>query len=149
MHDEVSATRLADEAAIRSLIDSFVAAIRTKDVAGVMSVFAPDVVSFDLGPPLRHGGGEAFVHRWQELFHAYRTIDYEVRELAIVASGKVAFSQSLNKISGTTAAGKFSQRWLRWTACFSKDSGHWRIVHEHVSVPADLHSGRAILDLTP
>jgi ketosteroid isomerase-like protein len=49
-------SRTKDEAAIRELIDGFVKAIRAKDIYGVMSVFAPEVVSFDLGPPLQHGG---------------------------------------------------------------------------------------------
>jgi hypothetical protein len=48
--------RTKDEAAIRELIDGFLKAIRAKDIHGVMSVFAPEVVSFDLGPPLQHGG---------------------------------------------------------------------------------------------
>jgi uncharacterized protein (TIGR02246 family) len=41
-----------NEAAIRELINGFVTAIRVKDNNGVMSVFDPEVVSFDLGPPL-------------------------------------------------------------------------------------------------
>jgi hypothetical protein len=47
--------RTKDEAAIRELIDGFVKAIRAKDINGVMSVFTPEVISFDLGPPLQHG----------------------------------------------------------------------------------------------
>lgn len=49
--------RMGAETAIRALIDGFTKAIREKDIDGVMSVFAADVVSFDLGPPLQHGGG--------------------------------------------------------------------------------------------
>ena len=59
-----------NDAAIRELIDGFVKAIRAKDINGVMSVFAPEVVSFDLGPPLQHGGGETFMKRWLELFES-------------------------------------------------------------------------------
>src|SRR2546421_3720365 len=74
------------ETAIRELIDGFTKAIRAKDINGVMSVFAPDIVSFDLGPPLQHGGGETFIKRWRELFESYQSpIDYEVRNLNITA----------------------------------------------------------------
>ena len=31
--------------------------------------------------------------------------------------------------------------WLRWTACFRRIDGVWLIVHDHVSVPADLEHG--------
>src|SRR5689334_8846932 len=111
--------RANGEAAIRELIDGFVKAIRARDIDRVMSVFAPEVISFDLGPPLQHGGGEAFKRRWQELFESFRgPIDYEVRDLAITAGNDVAFSHSLNRISGTMKNGRKTDRWLRWTACY-------------------------------
>ena len=139
-----------NETAIRELINGFVSAIRAKDINGVMSVFAPEVVSFDLGPPLQHGGGGAFVKRWQELFESYQSpIDYEVRDLSITAGEEVAFSHSLNKIGGTLKNSQKSDRWLRWTACYRKTNGKWLIVHEHVSVPFDLRSGKAVLDPKP
>jgi uncharacterized protein (TIGR02246 family) len=139
-----------NEAAIRELIDGFVKAIRAKDINGVMSVFPPEVVSFDLGPPLQHGGGEIFVKRWQELFESYQSpIDYEVHDLSITVGDDVAFSYSLNRIGGTMKNGQKTDRWLRWTACYRETNGKWLIVHEHVSVPADLRNGKAILDLKP
>lgn len=133
-----------DRVAIEGLIQALVAGIRAKDIDAVMSVFAADVVSFDLGPPLQHGGGEAFRKRWQALFDAYPgSIDYELRDLEVILGGDVAFSHSLNKI------GEPAGRWLRWTACYRRIAGRWLIVHEHVSVPADLRSGQAVLDLEP
>src|SRR3954463_14134707 len=116
------------------MVDGFVKAIRAKNIKGVMSVFAPGVVSFDLGPPLQHGGGDAFVKRWQELFESYQDpIDYEVRDLEIGVGNDVAFSHSLNRIGGTMKNGQRSDRWLRWTACYRKTNGRWLIVHEQVS----------------
>jgi ketosteroid isomerase-like protein len=47
----IEENRTRNEAAVRELIDGFVKAIRAKDINGVMSVFATEVVSFDLGPP--------------------------------------------------------------------------------------------------
>jgi len=136
--------------AIRALIDGFVGAIRARDLDGVMAVFAPDVVSFDLGPPLRHGGGPEFRRRWQALFDAHDgPIEYEVRDLRITAGGDVAFSRSLNRFGGTLKGGRHVDRWLRWTACFRQLDGAWRIVHEHVSVPVDATNGSAVLDAKP
>jgi uncharacterized protein (TIGR02246 family) len=142
--------RAAEQAAIRKLVDAFVASIREKDVAGVMAAFAPDVVSFDVGPPLQHGGGQTFAERWRELFDAYDgALGYEVRDLGITASDDVAFSHSLNYVSGTLKNGQQSAHWLRWTAGYRKLDGKWLIVHEQVSVPVDARSGTALLDLTP
>jgi ketosteroid isomerase-like protein len=144
------ASENVDRVAIRDLINSFVRAIRAKDIDGVMAVFAPEVVSFDLGPTLGHGGGEAFVRRWQELFASYASsVGYEILSLLITACDGVAFSHSLNRVSGTLHDGRTSSRWLRWTACYRKTNDEWRIVHEHVSVPVDVKNGTAMLDLTP
>jgi ketosteroid isomerase-like protein len=52
-------------------------------------------------------------------------------------------------MSGTTTSGQTVSMWVRWTACFRKLDGRWRITHEQVSVPIDMDSGRALLDLEP
>ena len=35
-----------------------VEALRAMDLEGVMSLYAPDIVSFDIVPPLRHAGAK-------------------------------------------------------------------------------------------
>ena len=140
----------ADLAAIHQLIDRFAKAIRAKDTAEVMTVFARQVISYDLGPPLQHGGGEVFVEHWRALFDAYTgPIDYEIRDLHVEVSKDLAFSHSLNRTAGVLGSGQRSERWLRWTACYRKHDRKWLIVHEHVSVPVDVKNGKAILDLQP
>jgi ketosteroid isomerase-like protein len=139
-----------DEASIRARIEALAHAIRAKDVDGVMATFAADVVSFDLGPPLAHGGGDVFRSHWRALFDAWRDgIEFEVHDLAVALSGEVAFSHGLNRMAGSTADGRRLERWLRWTACWRRREGRWLVVHEHVSVPVDLREGRALLDLRP
>jgi hypothetical protein len=41
----------SEETAVRQLIDDFQQAIRAKDLSRVLSVYAPDIVSFNLVPP--------------------------------------------------------------------------------------------------
>jgi ketosteroid isomerase-like protein len=139
-----------DRAAINAVIERLAGAIRSKDVDAAMSVFALDVVSFDLGPPLQHGSGDVFRRHWQALFDVYQgPIDYELRDVELAVSGDVAFSHSLNRIGGVNLAGARVDLWLRWTACYRRINETWLIVHEHVSVPADLRTGKAVLDLKP
>jgi ketosteroid isomerase-like protein len=66
----IKENRAKSDAAIRELVDGLVRTIRAKDTNAVMSVFAREVVSFDLGSPLQHGGGETFMKRWQVLFES-------------------------------------------------------------------------------
>ena len=55
----VATQRATDEADIRQRIYKLAEAIRAMDLEGVMSIYAPDIVSFDIVPPLLHVGAEA------------------------------------------------------------------------------------------
>jgi ketosteroid isomerase-like protein len=137
------------EAEIQQRVADYVSAIGAKDIARVASFFAPSLVSFDLEPPLRYTGAENKRQRWAEGFAAFDSITYEVRELHVATQGDLAFVHGLNHFNGTQANGHVTNTWVRWTACFRRIAGVWLIVHDHVSVPADLPHGRAILDLIP
>jgi uncharacterized protein (TIGR02246 family) len=146
----IDENRTDNEAAIRELIDRFAKAIRAKDVNGVMSAFAQNIVSFDIVPPLQAVGAEVFVKHWQELFELYpNQIHVEFPDVSVTAGDDVAFSYCLHRVSGTLKNGQHTDRWLRWTACYRKINGKWLIVHEQVSVPVDLASGKAMMDLKP
>jgi ketosteroid isomerase-like protein len=113
-------------------------------------VYAPDIVSYDLVPPMQHVGIAAYRRPWEATFASFEgPIGYEVSDLHITAADEVAFSHSLNRMSGTTKNGQTISMWVRWTACFRKLDGSWLITHEQVSVPIDMDSGRALLDLEP
>jgi len=139
-----------DEAAIQRLLDDGIRSVRSKNIDGVMSIYAPEVVSFDIVPPLRYVGADAFRKVWEEVFFVYQgPIDYEIHDLSITVGDDVAFTHSLNRISGTMNNGQKTDLWLRWTACFRKINGKWLIVHHQNSVPVDLEHGKAVLDLKP
>ena len=140
----------ADEADIRQRIDQLVQAIRVMDLEGVKPIYAPDIVSFDIVPPLQHMGAEAKWKNWVDVFTAYqRPLGYEIRDLTLTVGQDVAFGHSLNRISGTLKNGTRTGYWVRWTGCFQKIDGTWLIVHDQVSVPVDAASGRALLNLEP
>jgi len=45
--------------------------------------------------------------------------------------------------------GQPSDMWLRATSGLRKMNGKWLIVHDHVSVPIDFETGKAVLELKP
>ena len=146
-HDKEEAVA---EAVIRQRIEDCAKAIRARDIDGVMSLYARDIVSFDVDPPLRYAGGDNKRRAWEALFAAYAgPVAYDVRELQITTDGELAFVHSLNHVKGTLASGHVADLWVRWTACLRRIDGVWLVVHDHVSVPADLKHGRAVLNLTP
>lgn len=135
---------------IRQRVEDWAKAIRAKDIDHVLSLYAPNIVSFDLDPPLRYAGAAKKRRAWQEFFAVHTGhIAYEVRDLDVTTHGELAFVHSLNHVSGTLASGQASDLWVRWTACFRRIDGVWLVVHDHVSVPADLEHGQAVLNLTP
>ena len=139
-----------DEAEIKRVIEGGVEAVRARDIDGVMSIYAQEVVSFDIVPPLRYIGADAFRKVWEEVFSSFQgSIDYEIHDLDITVGDDVAFGHSLNRIRGTLNTGQQTDLWLRVTACFRKINGKWLIVHHQNSVPVDLKTGRAVLDLKP
>jgi len=98
-----------------------VEALRAMDLEGVMSLYAPDIVSFDIVPPLRHVGATAKEKNWAHLFVMYqRPLGYEIRDLTLTLGDDLAFGRSLNRVSGTLKNGNRTNFWLRWTACFRK-----------------------------
>ena len=146
----VEQNRKNDEAEIQRLLDNGIRSLRDRNIEGVMSSYAPEVVTFDIVPPLQYIGADALRKLWEDVFSVYQgPVDYEIHELSITVGDDVAFSHSLNRISGTMPNGQKTAVWLRWTACLRKINGKWLIVHHQNSVPADLQTGRAVLDLKP
>jgi len=142
--------RATDEANIRQRINRWVEALRAMYREGVMSLYAPDIVSFDVVPPLRHVGVKAKEKNWAHLFVMYQhPLGYEIRDLTLTLGDDVTFGHSLNRVSRTLKNGNRTNFWLRWTACFRKIDGNWLIAHDQVSVPVDPESGRALLNLEP
>ena len=139
-----------DEAALKRVLEGGVEAIRDKNIEGVMSIYAQEVVSFDIVPPLRYVGADAFRKAWEAVFSSFQgPIGYELHDPTITVGDDVAFTFSLNRISGTMNNGQRTDLWLRWTACWRKINGKWLIVHHQNSVPVDVETGRAMLDGKP
>jgi ketosteroid isomerase-like protein len=138
------------EADIRARIDLLASAIRDHDLETAMSVYAPEVVSFDFEPPLQHVGTDPKRRNWVEVFASYeRPLGYEVHDLTIAVAGDVAFAHSLNRISGTMTNGSATGMWVRATTGFRRINDTWLIAHDQVSVPIDFATGTALRDLTP
>jgi len=90
------------EALIRQRVEDLVKAIRAKDIDRITSLYAPELVSFDLTPPLRYVGADGKRRAWQEAFAALSgPIAYELRDLSVTTNGELAFVHSLNHINVT------------------------------------------------
>jgi ketosteroid isomerase-like protein len=72
-------------AEVGALYDSQLDAIRAKDLDRLMAAYSPDIVYFDVVPPLRYAGSAALRGRFSEWFDGYQGpigIDYARTHLA-------------------------------------------------------------------
>jgi ketosteroid isomerase-like protein len=137
-------------AEIGAMIDDRAAAIRRKDVDGVMAAIAPDALSFDVIMPLANRGADAVRGRVTRWFDSYAgPIGCEVRDLVVKVDGDVGFTHALMRYGGTLKSGGKVDMWVRSTIGWERRDGRWLIVHEHASDPMDTVTGQTRIDLTP
>jgi uncharacterized protein (TIGR02246 family) len=139
-----------DEAAIRALEAKFAAAVSAKSVDAIMKVYAPDVFVFDVTPPRQYVGAKAYRQDWTGFMAGFKgPVKFDVSDLSVGVAGTMAWSHSIQHVSGTDPNGKPSDVTVRVTDVYRKIGGRWLIVHEHVSVPVDLATGKADLTSKP
>lgn len=142
--------REMDEATIRQQIDRIVEAIHARDLDGLRRLYATDVVSFDVEPPLQHVGIDAKLKNWSNVFTFFEDVRYEVRDLTLAVGDDVAFGHAFGRLSGTLTNGTATNgMWVRATFCFQKTDGDWLIAHDQASVPFDIRTGKGVTDLEP
>jgi uncharacterized protein (TIGR02246 family) len=138
------------EAEVKALLDSWSGAIRVKDIDRLMSLYSPDIVYFDVVPPLQFIGHAEIRRNFLRWFDSWKTaIGVEVRDVNIRVSGDVASAFMLHRTSGTLQDGREVDYWVRATVGCSRSDCGWLIAHEHISWPVDLKTGLAVRDLVP
>jgi uncharacterized protein (TIGR02246 family) len=138
------------ESEIHALMDNLANAIRAKDLDALMMHYAPDVLTFDLLPPLQYQGADAVRKRVSQWFSSFQgPIGLEILNLIITAGDDVAFCSSLNGSTGTNKDNAKVEMWWRATNGFCKVDGKWLVTHGHSSEPFDTASGKALVDLKP
>jgi ketosteroid isomerase-like protein len=142
----------SDEASIRALETRFVAAVNAKDVSATMKVYVPDesLFVFDVVPPRQYVGAKAYAKDWTDLFGMFNgPLKFEISDLSVAASGTMGFGHSIQHVTGTDTKGQPIDLTVRVTDVYRKIKGNWLIVHEHVSVPVDLNTGKPDLSSKP
>lgn len=142
-----TATPEKDEAQIRERLEQWIRALHAKDLSGMMALYAPETIAFDLMPPSQVDAGHYRTNfeRWFGMMSS--PIEYEVHDLHIAASGDVAFSHNLGHVKATRTNGEKADYWVRATVGFRKRNGQWLVVHDHVSMPLDMETGKAVREL--
>lgn len=137
---------------IQQLLDRWRTAFEARDLNGVMSVYSPGaaLVAYDVVPPLEFKGTDAYRKDYSELFAEFDgPIHVDFPAVQVEAGPDTAFAYGLEHLTGKLKDGTPVDVWLRYTGGLKHLNGQWRIVHEHVSVPVDMSTGKARMDLKP
>ena len=126
-----------NEAAVRGVIESWTAAVRRRDIAGILENHSPDIVMFDVPPPFQSRGIDAYRQTWDTFFSwSSDPVSFDVTEMSITAGSDVAFVVATMRCAGPGEGGKSEALDFRLTVGLRKIEGRWTIMHEHHSVPA-------------
>lgn len=141
-------TTASDE--IRGLLESWLQAVKAKQVERIMSHYARDVVAFDAIMKLQFKGAEEYGAHWKMCMEMCPgEMTFEMHELDVEAGSDVAFCHYICHCGGTNDKGEEQSGWMRVTVCLRKTAGRWLIAHEHFSAPFDCESGKALTELKP
>jgi len=129
--------KTTDETAIRDLVENWARAVRSRNISAILANHSPDVLMFDVPPPLQSKGLEAYKKTWDLFFSWSRDpVAFDFTEMNITAGTDVAFVTALMRCAGTEPNGEKIDLEFRLTIGLRKISGQWVITHEHHSIPA-------------
>ncbi|MEV0289297.1 nuclear transport factor 2 family protein [Kribbella sp. NPDC050820] len=143
-------TQTSYDVAIDELLERRVEACRAKDIDALMSLYADDIVYYDVIAPLQFIGTDEVRRNFVRWFDEYDgPIGLETQDQRVAVSGDVAFAHMLHLDSGTRRNGLELAVWVHSTVCLRHINNHWLITHEHISIPHDLNDWTAVVDATP
>jgi ketosteroid isomerase-like protein len=100
---------------------------------------------YDATPPREYVGWAAYKKDFEDFFKVGfpGPIKFSIADLSITADGNMAYSHSTQTIDAPGNA--IPKMVVRVTDVYRKTDGKWLIVHEHVSVPVDVATGKGDL----
>jgi uncharacterized protein (TIGR02246 family) len=126
-----------EETAVRNFIEDWAAAVRAKDFAGILRHHSPEILMFDVPPPLQSKGLDAYRKTWELFFSwAHDPVVYDIGEMIVTYDDEVAFVAALMRCSGKETSGEDIDLEFRLTVGLRRIQGQWTVMHEHHSIPA-------------
>jgi ketosteroid isomerase-like protein len=137
------------EARVKEAEANLIKAVNSRNLDAIMGCYTakPDLVVFDIIPPLQYAGPDAWRKNWDGFLKSVKgPLKVEQSDLVIEGSRRIAFSHSIWHWTMTDAKGKSTEIAMRATNCFENQGGKWLIVHAQYSVPSDLETGKSVLN---
>jgi ketosteroid isomerase-like protein len=94
----VATEHATSEVAIRNIFERWAASVRAEDIYGIRANHSPDILMFDVPPPLSSRGLDAYMDTWK-LFYKSQVIPviFNFEDVEITAGQDVAFVTALGR----------------------------------------------------
>lgn len=127
-----------NEQQIRQRTETWAQAVRERDTDKILAFHAQDFLLFDVPPPLKSKGLEAYRKTWEELFYRYTKPGvFHFYDLQVTASEEVAFCTATMWCEDNADGLGFKPLDFRLTIGLKKIAGQWWIVHDHGHLAGD------------
>jgi ketosteroid isomerase-like protein len=104
------------------------------------------VTVLDMGGPQREHVGQKDVRADMEKgFSGMKDMKVQFLELKVITDGKLGYARSIQRFTATAPDGKPLDITFRQTDLLHKVDGQWKILEQHISVPIDFQTGKALM----
>ncbi|MFC5261938.1 YybH family protein [Kribbella qitaiheensis] len=120
------------ESEVRDVHDRWSEQTAAKDLDGLMDAIADDVVSYEYAGPLQYEGKDAVREICAAGLETGGKVEMSVPELTVKARDDLAVAWGLTRI----VVDGSEENWSRATRVFQREPDGWKMIHQHLSLPA-------------
>lgn len=126
-----------------SVLDRYVAAVRTLNKEALLALYAPEMRIFDTMLPFQFRGPDEFAHKVNEWFDSVDGTkpNAEATEVDSRITDGLAYMSMYMRYTDVDEDGDPHGMTNRLTWVLIPDGDDWKILHEHTSVPLDESDG--------
>ncbi|MDR6713117.1 ketosteroid isomerase-like protein [Pseudomonas hunanensis] len=136
------------ETELRQLIDTWMQAVRERDMDGITAPYADDIVAFDAIKALQFKGKAAYRAHWEMCMGMCTgPMIFEMEQLTVHADGDLGLAHWLNRCGPADDDSQCG--FMRASVGYRRSAGQWQVIHEHWSAPFDMETQKALFDLKP
>ena len=141
-----AAVAKADEGQIRRMVEQWREAIRSRDLDKLESLYATDMLFFDVIPPYVQSGSKAYRATWEGMLRQLPPhVTPYTRDAQIHVSGDLAVMHGFTQLVNADTQTEATMGWVRVTVVYQRTGSEWKVIHEHVSVPIDPRTGKGTM----
>ncbi len=120
---------------VEGLLDSLENAVVDRDSDALEEILAEDICAFFSGGDAPVRGREAVLATWIRHFERWSDVRIVRRTTGVETRGNVAWGRFLWDGEGRVGAQRYRLEGERWTVVLRFESGCWRFVQMHSSMP--------------